>query len=75
MRTTIDLPEDVHRIATSIARDRRQTLSATVVELIRRGLGTPTSGEISIDERTGFPLVHVGRVVTNEDVRGLDDDE
>ncbi|MDN5931718.1 MAG: antitoxin [Pseudonocardia sp.] len=77
MRTTIDLPDDLHRIATSIARDTGQTLSATVTELVRRGLGT---GESPIrrytSPRSGLPVVHLGRgPVTVEDVRALDDEE
>lgn len=77
MRTTIDLPEDLHRIATSIARDTGRTLSDTVAELLRRGLGT---GERSIrryvSPRSRLPVVHLGRgPVTVEDVRALDDEE
>lgn len=74
MRTTIDLPEDLHEIATSIARDKAQTLSETVAELVRRGLGRGNAPLISTDERTGFPTVRLGRVITTEDVRALDDD-
>ncbi len=73
MRTTIDLPEDLHRIALSIARDRHQTLSAAVADLIRQGLGSRTGGEKTSD-RDGFPVVTVGRVITAEDVRSLDDE-
>jgi hypothetical protein len=73
MRTTIDLPEDLHRIALSIARDRHQTLSAAVADLIRKGLGSTTAGE-RISERDGFPVVTVGRAITAEDVRSLDDE-
>jgi hypothetical protein len=39
LRTTIDLPDDLHQIAMSIARDKSQTLSETVAELIRAGPG------------------------------------
>jgi hypothetical protein len=38
VRTTIDLPEDLHRQALSIARDTSRTLSEIVAELMRRGL-------------------------------------
>lgn len=76
MRTTIDLPEDLHARALSIARDTSRTLSETVADLMRRGLGQRT-GEaiITRSERTGLPLVDLGTVITSDDVRTLDDDE
>ena len=76
MRTTIDLPEDLHRIATSIARDTGRTLSETVAELLRRGLGTDGSTvRRYTSPRSGLPVVHLGRgPVTVDDVRALDDD-
>lgn len=75
MRTTIDLPDDLHRQAMSIARDTSRTLSETVVELMRRGLNQAASSNVARSERTGLPVVRVGRVITTEDVRSLDDDE
>lgn len=38
MRTTIDLPEELHRIATGLARHTGRSLSQTVVKLMERGL-------------------------------------
>jgi len=76
MRTTIDLPEDLHKQAQAIARDTRRTLSETVVDLMRRGLGAPSSSAVmSKDPRTGLPLLSVGTIVTSEDVRSLEDEE
>jgi Arc/MetJ family transcription regulator len=75
MRTTIDLPDDLHRQAMSIARDTRQTLSETVAALIRRGLGQGGAAQVSRSERTGLPVVRLGTVITTEDVRALDDEE
>ena len=74
MRTTIDLPDDLHRQVKAIARDTSRTLSQTAVELMRRGLERDAAGEVGIDERTGLPLVTVGRVITSDDVRALEDD-
>lgn len=74
MRTTIDLPEDLHRHVKSIARDTSRTLSQTAVDLMRRGLERDAAGEVGVDERTGLPLVSVGRVITSDDVRVLDDE-
>ncbi|PZS20059.1 MAG: antitoxin [Pseudonocardiales bacterium] len=75
MRTTIDLPEDLHRVAASVARDKRQTLSQAVADIMRRGLDQPNSDEIVISPITGFPTIRVGRPITNDDIRALDDDE
>jgi hypothetical protein len=75
VRTTIDLPEDLHKQALAIARDTRRTLSETVADLIRRGLAGGTAAARSVDLRTGLPLVSVGTVVTSEDVRSLEDEQ
>jgi Arc/MetJ family transcription regulator len=75
MRTTIDLPEDLHQQALSIARDTRRTLSETVADLMRRGLGQGAPVEITRSESTGLPVVHLGKIITTEDVRSLEDGE
>jgi hypothetical protein len=75
MRTTIDLPDDLHAQAVAIARDTHQSLSQTVAGLIRRGLSTGSSGEIAKSPRTGLPVAHLGRTITTEDVRQLEDDD
>lgn len=74
MRTTIDLPEDLHRVALAIARDQGTSLSQTVVQIMERGLGTSGTARVSTSERTGLEVVRLGRVVTSEDVRALEDD-
>ena len=74
VRTTIDLPDDLHKQALSIARDTRRTLSETVADLIRRGLRAGNTATLSVDPRTGLPVVSVGTVVTSEDVRSLEDE-
>jgi predicted transcriptional regulator len=75
MRTTIDLPDDLHKQAQAIARDTHRTLSETVADLMRRGLRSQTSTALTTDPRTGLPLVSVGAIVTSEDVRSLADEE
>jgi predicted transcriptional regulator len=75
MRTTIDLPDDLHRQALSIARDTSRTLSEIVAELMRRGLGEGRPAQVSRSARTGLPVVTLGKVVTTDDVRSLDDDQ
>lgn len=76
MRTTVDLPPAIHRRAMELARARGQSLSATLAELTARGLSqldAPLS--ISIDDRSGFPVLSVGRRVSSDDVADALDDE
>jgi hypothetical protein len=75
MRTTIDLPDDLHRQAISIARDTARSLSETVADLMRRGLDQGHKGEISRSRVTGMPTVRLGTTITTDDVRELEDDQ
>ena len=72
MRTTIDLPDDIHELARHLAYDSGRSMSEVVTDLIRGGLerrsDPPRHG------RRGLPSVSVGRPVTSEDVRSLDDE-
>ncbi|MFT4198802.1 MAG: hypothetical protein QM601_13030 [Pseudoxanthomonas sp.] len=81
MRTTIDLPEDLHRIATSLARHNRRSLGQIVAELMRRGLEAPASARVAeaeaayrISPVTGLVVVRSPRPVTDEDVKALEDE-
>ena len=74
MRTTISLPDDLHAALSAVARDRRQSLSEALTQLLRQSLMPGDRPRIATDERTGLPIVHVGRPVTAEDVRSLEDD-
>lgn len=81
MRTTIDLPTDLHQAVTSIAAHSRKSMNQTVAELIRRGLaqepaaaGKSSKSGLRIDPGTGLPLIRSLRPVTDEDVRALEDD-
>jgi hypothetical protein len=75
MRTTVDLPDDLHAQAVAISRDTHRTLSETVAYLMRRGLGQGRATEVETSSRTGLPVVHLGRTITTEDVRALEDDQ
>lgn len=78
MRTTIDLPEDLHRIAVALAQHNRRSLSRTVADLMRRGLqsqvGEGESPAYRVDDRTGLPVVSSKRPITPEDIKSLDDE-
>lgn len=74
MRATLDIPKDLHRIATSLARDTRRSLSQVVAELMRRGLEA-SAAVYRLNADTGLPvIVGATRPMTGADVRGLDDE-
>jgi hypothetical protein len=76
MRTTVDLPPAVHRRAVELAKARGQSLSATLAELTARGLSQLDEPlRISTDERSGFPVVSVGRRSSAEEVAEALNDE
>jgi hypothetical protein len=76
MRTTVDLPPAVHRRAQELARLRGQSLSTTICELTVRGLSQLDQlVVISTDERSGFPVISVGRRITSADAAAALDDE
>lgn len=73
MRTTIDLPDDLYALAHQLAHQRNRSMSEVITELIRLGLrGGPATPPAT--SRRGMPLVSLGRPVTAEDVRSLDDE-
>jgi hypothetical protein len=77
MRTTVDLPDDLHRVVVSLADHTRRSLSATAVELIRLGLLQSTGAAqpaMRQNPLTLLPVVSLGRPVTPDDVRALDDE-
>jgi hypothetical protein len=81
MRTTIDLPDSLHRIALSFARHSGSSLSHAVAELMRRGLGQPSqwpaegrgAANFARDPLSGLPLVRSERTITADDVGSADD--
>ncbi len=73
MRTTIDLPDDLHEVARQLAHDRRESMSKVVADLMRRGM-SPTDQEPLFTIRRGVPIISVGHTVTAEDVASLEDD-
>lgn len=63
MRTTIDLPEDLHEIARSIARE------------LRRGLSRDSSLRVETRSAHRFLVLHGTGPITRDDVRALEDDQ
>jgi len=81
MRTTIDLPADLHRVVSSIAAHTRRSMNQTVADLIRRGLELPADAggaairsPVKLDPLTGLPVIRSSRPVTADDVRALEDE-
>lgn len=74
MRTTIDLPDDLHEIATRIARDQGSTLSSAVAQLMRRAMQPSGSANVEVSDVTGLRVLRLGRPITTDDVRSLEDD-
>lgn len=74
MRTTIDLPDELLAQLRAIARDTNRTLSAVVTDFAQRGM-EPRGPARIIKGKSGFPMfAAVGRPITHEDVRALEDD-
>jgi len=76
MRTTVDLPPDVHERAKQLAAERDQSLSATLADLTIRGLaslGAPAT--ITTDPISGLPTLTLGYRVSARDVAEALDDE
>lgn len=76
MRTTLELPDDLHQQAKAIAETSQRPMGVVVAELIRRGLRhntpAPATGH---SNRSGFPTMNLDHPVTAEDVRSLEDVE
>ena len=76
MRTTVDLPPAVHARALDIARRTGRSLSGVIADLAVRGLGQLDQPVvIGTDERSGFPVITIGRRVTSEQVAVALDEE
>jgi predicted transcriptional regulator len=76
MRTTVDLPPEVHERASRIARERRQSLSAVLTDLTVRGLASydePVA--VTVDPVSGLPALRLGRRVTAAEVSEALDEE
>lgn len=78
MRTTVDLPEKLHRVAIGLARHTGQSMSQTIVQLMERGLRESLAGDtakgFATSPETGLPVARSVRVITADDVRALEND-
>ncbi|MGH9057058.1 MAG: antitoxin [Acidimicrobiales bacterium] len=75
MRTTVDLPEDIHRAVRSLAHYRNQSFSKTLGDLVRAALRSTGNAEAAaFDPATLLPVVRLGKPVTTEMVRTILDE-
>jgi len=76
MRTTVDLPDNLHHIALGLARHTGRSLSQAVVELMQLGLATHPSDvaleQFMIDDGTGLPVARSQRLSTADDVTAVE---
>ena len=73
MRTTINLDDDVARVAKELARQQDKSLGAVVSELARKGL---KGGTVYTMKKGGLPVFQVREdspAITLEDVRKDED--
>ena len=74
MRTTIDLPADLHHMARQIAHEQHRSMSSVLAELVRRGLRADER-EATIITRNGLPVLKTHGIITMEDVRRARDED
>jgi hypothetical protein len=78
MRTSITLNDETHTFARYYAHARRLTLSAAIDELIRKAQAAPEPKPEIVFAPDGFPMFPpsgTGRVITNEMVKKLEEEE
>jgi len=72
MRTTIDLSDDLHELVRELAHNENRSMSEIISELIR--LAARQTQQDVVDGSRGLRQVSIGRPITAEDVRSLEDD-
>jgi hypothetical protein len=78
MRTTITLDDSVHEFASIYAEAKGITLSAAINELIQKAESAPAPKPEIIFSPDGFPMFPpsgTGRVITEEMVKKLEEEE
>ena len=75
MRTTVDLPLGTLEQVKAIAAERETSVSATIADLTARGLAQlGTAVTLTTDPQTGFPLLTLGRTLSDADIIELIDE-
>jgi hypothetical protein len=71
MRTTVDLDEDILRVAKDLARESGQSLGRALSDLARRGLEPPARKATARGGIPVFPRLPGAKPVTSEMVKEL----
>jgi hypothetical protein len=80
MRTTVDLPEEIHRIAMRLAKHGGLTLGQALAELVRRGMDASNQSSapvFALHPKTRLPVVRSLRTsaIAVDDVLAAQDEE
>lgn len=76
MRTTVDLAPQILQQVKALANERGASVSTTIAELTARGLSAVHGPmRMTLDARSGFPVLSFGRPVTAEDIADALEDE
>jgi hypothetical protein len=75
MRTTVNLDDDVHELASIYAAARGVTLSVALSELVRRSQPSSRKSRMVIADNGLAFFPADGRVLTMEMIKALQDDE
>ena len=71
MRTTVDLDEDILRVAKDLARENGHSLGRALSDLVRRGLEPPARKTNTRNGVPVFPRLPGAKPVTSEMVKEL----
>ena len=77
MRTTVDLPPDVHERVRGIAADRRTSISSVIAGFVEEALDGPpvtASDRLVHDPLTGLLTIRLPGIITSDDVRAAQDE-
>ena len=76
MRTTVDLPPELHNRVKQLASATHRSLSITVAELAARGLASMSEpARLTTDSISGLPVIDGGRLLTSAEVAELIDED
>ena len=71
MRTTVDLGEEILRVAKDLAREREQSLGRVLSDLVRQALQPANAFIVPPNGIPILPRIPGGRPVTSQDVKDL----
>ncbi len=76
MRTTINIDDDIYKIAQSLAAEKGISMGAAISLLARDGLNM--SRDVTYTKESGLPVFQVAEnaeIITSEDIAAAEDEE